>query len=116
MPETKTTARAGKAKSPSTQAGEYVREEIEHVREGKARRAFRQTGDCHRAIQSTKGGCETTTPALGESTEGKRQQAQSQTIPGNARGAEARRQRGGLARGAFTPRPKKREATRQCEP
>ena len=27
--------RAQKAKSPSTQAGEYVREEIEHVREGK---------------------------------------------------------------------------------
>jgi hypothetical protein len=24
-----------KAKSPSTQAGEYVREEVEHVREGK---------------------------------------------------------------------------------
>ena len=35
MPEAKTTERAGKAKSPSTQAGEYVREEIEHVREGK---------------------------------------------------------------------------------
>ena len=35
MPETKTTAQAKKAKSPSTQAGEYVREEIEHVREGK---------------------------------------------------------------------------------
>jgi hypothetical protein len=35
MPEKKTTNRARKAKSPSTQAGEYVREEIEHVREGK---------------------------------------------------------------------------------
>jgi hypothetical protein len=35
MPEKKTIARARKAKSPSTQAGEYVREEIEHVREGK---------------------------------------------------------------------------------
>jgi hypothetical protein len=35
MPETKTTARAQEDKSPSTQAGEYVREEIEHVREGK---------------------------------------------------------------------------------
>ena len=39
MPEQKTLERARKAKregkSPSTQAGEFVREEIEHVREGK---------------------------------------------------------------------------------
>lgn len=35
MPEKKTTDQANKATSPSTQAGEYVREEIEHVREGK---------------------------------------------------------------------------------
>ena len=39
MPERKTIARAKKAKregkSPTTQAGEFVHEEIEHVREGK---------------------------------------------------------------------------------
>ena len=39
MPEKRTLARARKArragKAPSTQAGEFVREEIEHVREGK---------------------------------------------------------------------------------
>ena len=39
MPTKKTTQRARKAaregKSPSTQAGEFVREEIEHVRKGK---------------------------------------------------------------------------------
>ena len=39
MPEKKTLERARRArrqgKSPSTQAGEFVREEIEHVREGK---------------------------------------------------------------------------------
>jgi hypothetical protein len=39
MPEKKTIARAKKAKregkSPTTQAGEFVREEIHHVREGK---------------------------------------------------------------------------------
>jgi hypothetical protein len=39
MPEKKTLQRARKAKragkSPSTQAGEFVREEIEHIREGK---------------------------------------------------------------------------------
>lgn len=39
MPELKTLKRARKAKregkAPSTQAGEFVREEIEHIREGK---------------------------------------------------------------------------------
>lgn len=39
MPEKKTTERARKkkreGKAPTTQAGEFVREEIEHVREGK---------------------------------------------------------------------------------
>ena len=39
MPEQKTLTRARKArregKAPTTQAGEFVREEIEHVREGK---------------------------------------------------------------------------------
>src|SRR5881409_2912352 len=39
MPEKKTLERAAEdkaeGKSPSTQAGEFVREEIEHVREGK---------------------------------------------------------------------------------
>ena len=39
MPEKKTLERARKdakeGKAPSTQAGEFVREEIEHIREGK---------------------------------------------------------------------------------
>jgi len=39
MPEKKTVARARQAKregkAPSTQAGEFVREEMEHIREGK---------------------------------------------------------------------------------
>jgi Family of unknown function (DUF6496) len=35
MPEQKTIRRARKAGSPSSQAGEFVHEEIEHVREGK---------------------------------------------------------------------------------
>jgi hypothetical protein len=39
MPERKTVARARKAKrqgkAPTTQAGEFVREEMEHIREGK---------------------------------------------------------------------------------
>lgn len=35
MPEKRTRERAAKAKSPSSKAGEYVREEMDHIREGK---------------------------------------------------------------------------------
>lgn len=35
MPEKETIERAREGKSPSTQAGEFVREEMEHIREGK---------------------------------------------------------------------------------
>ncbi len=35
MPEKKTLKRASRHKTPSGQAGEYVREEIEHIRQGK---------------------------------------------------------------------------------
>jgi hypothetical protein len=35
VPEKQTKKRASKAASPSSKAGEYVREEIEHVRKGK---------------------------------------------------------------------------------
>ena len=35
MPESKTRQRAAKHQTPSTQAGEYVREEMDHIREGK---------------------------------------------------------------------------------
>ncbi len=46
MPEEKTIKRAHKAKregkSPSTQAGEFVHEEIAHIRERKTRRTIRQ--------------------------------------------------------------------------
>ncbi|WP_321477857.1 transcription elongation factor [uncultured Paludibaculum sp.] len=34
MPRKRSTAKAAKSQSPSTQAGEFVREEIEHVRKG----------------------------------------------------------------------------------
>lgn len=34
MPRKQTATKAGKSQSPSTQAGEFVREEIEHVRKG----------------------------------------------------------------------------------
>jgi hypothetical protein len=40
-------------KSPSTQAGEFVREEIHHIREGKHGGAVREAGNRDRAEQGT---------------------------------------------------------------
>ena len=55
MPEQGTfeRARAAEGKSPSTQAGEFVREEIEHVREGKHGARSTQAGDRDRIVQGT---------------------------------------------------------------
>jgi len=60
MPERKTIERARRdkreGKAPSTQAGEFVREEIEHVREGKhgARSAARTKGPAERSAAAQK--------------------------------------------------------------
>ena len=55
MPEKKTIEKARKdkreGKAPSTQAGEFVHEEIEHVTEGQARSAVDQAGDRDRPFQ-----------------------------------------------------------------
>ena len=55
MPEKKTIERAKKAqrrgKSPSTQSGEFVREEMHHIREGKRRCPIDQAGDRHRSLK-----------------------------------------------------------------
>ena len=63
MPEKKTIERARQdarqGKAPSTQAGEFVREEMDHIREGKARRTLRKAGDRDWTIQSAPGRCET---------------------------------------------------------
>ena len=55
MPEKETIERAREdareGKSPSTQAGEFVREEIHHIREGKHGAAFHQTSHRDRTLQ-----------------------------------------------------------------
>ena len=55
MPEDETIEHAREdereGKSPSTQAGEFVREEMEHIREGEARRPIAGAGDRHWSVQ-----------------------------------------------------------------
>ena len=56
MPERKTTERAKEdareGKSPSTQAGEFVREEMDHIREGEhGARSTKQLGSRRRGVR-----------------------------------------------------------------
>ena len=57
MPEKKTLERARRdkrqGKAGTTQAGEFVREEIEHVREGKHGARSTQQSHRHRALQGS---------------------------------------------------------------
>ena len=62
MPEKRTIERARQdareGKAPSTQAGEFVREEMEHIREGKHGARVDQAGHRNRIIESAARGGE----------------------------------------------------------
>ncbi len=46
---------AAEGKAPTTQAGEFVKEEMEHIRKGKHGRPVYQAGDCYRSFQGAPG-------------------------------------------------------------
>jgi hypothetical protein len=56
MPEKRTIERARedarRGKSPGTQAGEFVREEMDHIREGKHGARSGAAGHCHWFVKS----------------------------------------------------------------
>ena len=129
MPEKQTLKRARKArregKSPSTQAGEFMREEIHHVREGKhgarstkqaiaiglskARRAGVKLGVPKRLSARAKQSARSAARA-------RRQEAVAQPRPGGTRGAQARATRHGLARRARAVCEGDRETARPSRP
>ena len=80
MPEKKTVARARRAtrsgKSPSTQAGEFVREEIEHVREGKHGARSTKQAIAIGLSKARRAGVKLPAPAKGEAPRRTRSQAQ----------------------------------------
>ena len=79
MPEKKTTARAQKdkreGKSASTQAGEYVHEEIEHVREGKHGARSAKQAIAIGLSKARRAGVELPPPKKGEASKETREQA-----------------------------------------
>lgn len=79
MPEKKTVERARKAKregkAPSTQAGEFVREEMEHIREGKHGARSPQQAIAIGLSKARRAGVELPPPKKGTASEATRKQA-----------------------------------------
>ncbi len=90
MPEKATLERARQdkraGKAPSTQAGEFVREEMDHIRRGQARRAIDEAGDRHRFVEGSACGRQPPSPAgkCEGVNEAKRCVGQSRRTPGAA--------------------------------
>jgi hypothetical protein len=79
MPEKQTVRRARKAKrqgkAPSTQAGEFVREEIEHVRRGKHRVRSTKQAIAIGLSKARREGVKLPPPARGKTSEATRKKA-----------------------------------------
>jgi hypothetical protein len=86
MPEKKTIERAKKAKrehlSPSTQAGEFVREEIEHIREGKHGARSTEQAIAIGLSKARRAGVDLPAPEKGEASESTRRQAKRDLAKG----------------------------------
>ncbi len=88
MPEKKTIERARKAKregkAPSTQAGEFVREEIEHIREGKHGAKNTKQAIAIGLSKARRSGVKLPAPKKGTTSERTRKQAKRDTAKSKA--------------------------------
>lgn len=99
MPEKKTLERARKdrrsGKSPSTQAGEFVREEIHHVREGKHGARSTKQAIAIGLSKARQSGVKLKPPAKGKASAATRRSAKQATARGKSRKKpSAKRSRG----------------------
>ena len=110
MPDRKTLERARQdkrnGKSPSTQAGEFVREEIHHIREGKHGASSPQQAIAIGLSKARRAGVELKPPARGKTSESTRRKAQRDYARGH--GAASSR-RGGARRSTATSGALRRE-------
>src|SRR6201993_2154285 len=94
MPEQKTIERAREdkrqGKSPTTQAGEFVREEMHHIREGKHGARSTKQAIAIGLSKARRAGVDLPPPAKGKTTERTRQSAARAYARGH--GAEGKRQ------------------------
>src|SRR5689334_5295349 len=91
MPEKKTIERARQdareGKAPSTQAGEFVREEMEHIREGKHGARSTKQAIAIGLSKARRAGVKLKPPKPGEASERTRKQAKRDTRKGQTRSA-----------------------------
>src|SRR4249919_2072620 len=89
MPEKRTLKRASKdkreGKAPSTQAGEFVREEIEHIRAGKHGARSAKQAIAIGLSKARRAGVELPPPKKGEASEGTRRKARQDAEAGAPR-------------------------------
>jgi hypothetical protein len=89
MPERKTLERARKAKregkSPSTQAGEFVHEEIEHIREGKHGARSAKQAIAIGLSKARRAGVALKPPKKGQASEATRKRAAADNKAGRTR-------------------------------
>ena len=89
MPEEKTIARerrdARKGKAPSTQAGEFVREEMDHIREGKHGARSPQQAIAIGLSKARRSGIQLPPPAEGKASPATRAQAKRDLAKGRSR-------------------------------
>ena len=102
MPERETLKRAAKdkaeGKSPSTQAGEFVHEEIEHIREGKHGARSAKQAIAIGLAKARRAGVKLPPPEKGEASKETREQAKRDLKKGSktARKKSAKRSRAAL--------------------
>ena len=94
MPERTTRLRAQRdkrqGKAPSTQAGEFVREEIEHVREGKHGARSTKQAIAIGLSKARRAGVKLAPPKPGRTSEATRKSAQRELAKGPTRGKPSR--------------------------
>jgi hypothetical protein len=103
MPEKRTIQRARKdareGKAPSTQAGEFVREEIEHIREGKHGARSTKQAIAIGLSKARRAGVKLAAPKSGTASKRTRKQAERDSAKGASGGAKtvsAKRSRAAL--------------------
>ncbi len=113
MPEKKTMERAAKdrrqGKAPSTQAGEFVHEEIEHVREGKHGARSAKQAIAIGLSKARRAGVALPAPKKGTASKSTRKRAKRDVEKGSERSTRARRP--SAKRSRATTRALKREGS-----
>jgi len=110
MPEKETLERAERdkeqGKSPSTQAGEFIREEIHHIREGKHGASSPQQAIAIGLSKARRAGAKLGPPKRGRSSRKIRKQAQRDLAKGGSRNRRTSRTRSRATTNALKRKPR----------